>query len=172
MSVWPSDIEAQSIKDKVKETYHHPRLAEANVALSFNDSKPFVGDRFNWGKTSKFSSADRIWQGKQYDFHISLPADSWHSILNSTQREAWIDLHLSRCQVEYVPVMLEFNGKKKPEKDEWGRVQYTTEVKVDDEGRPKYKLEPLCLEIFAENASRYKCWIQALLDFKSVLQKV
>ena len=172
MIVWPASNEVLDIVLKVKEKYHHPRLQEANVALSFNDSKPFLNGRFNWGKTSKFAAAAKIWQAKKYDFQISLPADSWHSILNADQREAWIDLHLTRCQVDWVPVTVEENGKKKPVKDEWGRVQLTDEMKRDADGEPKWKLWPLDLEVFQGNVLRYGCWCEDLLDFQAVIHNV
>lgn len=172
MIVWPANNEVQSIVEKVKTTHHFKRLQEASIAISFNDSKAFVNGRFNWGKTSKFSPVAKIWHAKKYDFQISLPSDLWHSILNADQREAWIDLHMTRCQVEYVPITVEENGKKKPVKDEWGRTQYTDEIKRDEDGEPKWKLWPLDLEVFQDNVLRYGCWCQDLLDFQNVIHQV
>jgi hypothetical protein len=95
--------------------------------------------------------------------------DLWHSVLKGNQREAYLDLQLSRCGVEYLPEEIEENGKKKPIKDEWGRVQYTQEVKVDDEGNPKWKVVPLDLEVFADNVRRYGLWCDDLLELKDAI---
>lgn len=173
MLVWQVNSEIQNILESIKSTYHHPRLEEASIAMSFNDGKSFVGGRFNWGKLSKFSSLAKLWhpENKRYDFHISFPADSWHGLLNSEQRKAWIDLHLCRCQVEYVPVTVEVNGKKKTQKDEWGRVQFTSEIKRDEEGSPKWKVIPMDLGVFQENVMRFGCWCQDLFELKSAIEK-
>jgi hypothetical protein len=169
MLVWECNQETKNLLLKVKDK--HKRLAEANVALSFNDGKAFTGGRFNWGKVVKFSPLAKLWHPSDatYDFHISLPADSWHSLLSGDQREAWLDLHLTRCQVEYVPVMIEVNGKKFPEKDEWGRTKYTDEIKRDEEGNPKWRVSPLDLMVFVDNVSRYGLWSQDLVDFKETI---
>lgn len=173
MLVWPASSDVVGLMNSVRERYHLPRLEEANIALSFNDSKPFVGGRFNWGKTSKFSPHAKVWHPKdsRYDFQISLPSDAWHSVLDGKQREAWLDLHLSRCQVEYVPETAVENGKKVSIKDEWGRVQYTDEIRRDDEGNPRWKLDPLDLNVFQENVLRYGCWCPILLDFGSAVHE-
>lgn len=173
MLVWEVSSEVQAVVEEIKTKNHFKRLQEAQIAVSFNEGKPFVKGRFNWGKTSKFSSFAKIWhpKNKRYDFHISMPSDAWHSVLNASQREAWIDLHLTRCQVEYVPITVEEDGKKKPAKDEWGRVQYTEEIKRDDEGNPKWLVVPLDLNVFQENVFRYGCWCQDLLDFKAAIHQ-
>lgn len=167
MLVWHANNEVQDIVREIKEKSHCPRLEEANIATSFNDGKPFKDGQFNWGRVVKFSPEAKIWhpKDKRYDFHISIPSDSWHSILNGSQRVAWLDLLITRCQVDYVPVFTEENGKQKPVKDEWGRIQYTDEIKRDDEGVPKWKLHPLDLSVFQSNVSRHGCWLQDLLDF-------
>jgi hypothetical protein len=66
-----------------------------------------------------------------------------------------LDLHLARCEVEYIARLDENN---KPVKDEWGRVDYTNEVKLDDEGRPKWKLLPFDLLVCSRNIKRYGLW--------------
>ncbi len=171
-AVWPASDEVLKIVDDIKNKYHYPRLAAANIAVSFVESKAFVRDRFNWGKASKFNSAAKIWHpaNKRYDFLITLSSDVWQ-LLNPFQREAWIDLHLTCCQVEYEPEMIEENGKKKPKKDDWGRVVYSTTIKADKEGDPKWKMQKLDLLIYQDNAGRYGCWCQDLLDLKTTLKE-
>lgn len=145
--------------DEVK-TKHHPHLEQAQIALCFADTKPFVKGRFNWGKTSKFSDFARIWQGKKYDFWIQISVDVWYSVLNDEQREALLDLHLSRCAVEYEPLTEMVNGKKVKIKDEFGRLKFSEDMKYDDEGNPKWKVDPLDLEVFAQNVRRYGLWCE------------
>lgn len=169
MLVWCAPAEVFDLVNTVKKKWHLPRLEEAEIAISFNDSKPFKNGRFNWGKTAKFSSLAKLWHSKKYDFHISLCADAWLTVLKASQREALIDLHLTRCVVEYMPETIEENGKKHPVKDEWGRVQFTNEIKKDDDGIPKWKIDPLDLNVFQENVIRYGVWCQDLLDFKSAI---
>jgi Putative phage metallopeptidase len=171
MLLWHADKDILQILDKVKTQYHHPRLEQASVALCFNDSSPFLKGRFNWGKTSKFSAVSKLFQDKKYDFLISLCGDAWHSVLASEQREALLDLHLTRCEAEYEAEIIEENGKKIPVKDKWGRIQYTNVMKVDDEGFPRWKVLPLDLDTFTENVVRFGCWCQNLLDFKSAIKQ-
>lgn len=169
MLFWTAPQEVLELADSIRTHHHLPRLEEASIAVSFSDRKPFIGGRFNWGKTSKFSPSAKIWQHKKYDFHISLPADTWHSLLDGNQREAWLDLHLTRCTVEYVPATVLENGKKIPRKDEFGRIEYTNEIKRDDEGFPKWKILPLDLFVFQENVSRFGCWCRDLTEFQQIL---
>lgn len=168
MEVWAADAEVFELLSKVKEK-HHTRLLEANIAVAFVDSKPFTKGRFNWGKAIKFKPSMKVWQDVKYDFLITICCDAWDLILDAEQREALLDLHLECCQVEYVPEMENVNGKQKPVKDKWGRLVYTEEVKLDDSGEPKWKVEPLDLHIFQKNVKRFGCWCQDLLDLKTVL---
>lgn len=173
MNVWSANNEVFSLVDKIKNLHHHPRLQLATVAVEFNDGKPFIRDRFNWGKVSKFSASAKLWmpKDKRYDFLISLPGDGWNGVLNAEQREAWLDLHLACCSAEYKPMVVEENGKKKPVKDDFGRIQYSDEMRFDDMGNPKWKKLPLDLNTFQDNVQRYGCWSQDLLDFRSVLNE-
>lgn len=163
-----STNEVVAILSDVIQLHHQPRLADARIAICFDDSKPFLRNKLNLGKVTKFSPLARLWQGSQYDFCLSIPMDLWHSVLKGSQRAAYLDLQLTRCTVEYKPEEIEENGKKKKVKDEWGRVQYTQEVKTDDEGNPKWKVVPLDLEVFADNVRRYGLWMDSLEELASV----
>ncbi len=170
-AVWQANLEVEQLVEKVRLKHHVPRLATASVAVCFTDSKPFVHGRFNWGKVNKFSTIAKLYQSKSYDFLITLCADAWLSILGEKQREALVDLHLERCQVDYEPLTVEVNGKKQPVKDEWGRVQVSDVVKTDDDGVPKWKVYPLDLLVFQRNVMRYGCWSEDMIDFKSAIDK-
>lgn len=169
MQVWVADSDVFSLIEKVKTQYHCPRLEDASIAASFVDAKPFIRERFNWGKVSKFAPAAKLWHEKKHDFLITLCDAAWH-ILSESQKEALIDLHLNCCQVEYKPEMIGENGKQKPAKDDWGRIVYTNQVKFDEDGNPKWKVLPLDITMFQENVVRYGCWCQDLLDLKTAIE--
>jgi hypothetical protein len=154
--------------EKVK-SKHHTRLGDVQIAVCLSDTKPFKKDRFNWGKVSKFSEFNRLWQKKKYDFCIEISVDVWYQILDEGQREALLDLHLTRCTADYEPAVQVINGKKVAIKDEWGRVQYSDQFKYDDEGNPKWKVDPLDLEVFASNFSRYGLWCEHFESLKKAV---
>lgn len=151
----------------------HPHLAEATFAVEFVDSKPFVKDRLNLGKVSKFSGAAKLWhpKDKKYDFCISLCADVWQGIMKKDmQHRAWLDLRLCQCQVEYEPETIEENGKKKVVKDDWGRVSYTDVIRRDDAGRPVWKVVPADIKVISQNIKRYGLWYEDLEELTFVLK--
>lgn len=168
MEMWPASGEVLELVEKVKQQYHLPRLVEARITVSFEDSKPFINGRFNWGKVSKFPKVAKIRQpaDKRIDFSVILSADAWVSVLNASQREAWLDLCLERCQVKYKPVTVEENGKKHTVRDEWGRVQYTDTVITDNDGIPVWQIAPLDIHVLQANVIRYGCWCVDLLAFR------
>lgn len=151
---------------------NHPHLEQALIALEFVDSKPFIKDKVNLGKVSRFSKATQLWfsQDAQYNFLISVCADVWYGILKETQREALLDLHLTRCGVAYEPETVVINGKKTTVKDEFGRVEYTDQIKTDDEGRPVWKLSPLDIGVITSNIRRYGLWYDDLLELKDAIK--
>lgn len=176
LAPWTADKAVVDLFNEVKNKYHGTRLAEAEIAVCFVDSKPFVKGRFNWGKVRRFQAVDKLWHSdqKRYDFLIMLCSDAWNNVLGSMQREALADLHLTRCSVDYEPVEEEttVNGvvKKKIVKDDWGRIEYTQEIKRDkDTGEPKWKIEPLDLHVFSGNVQRYGVWCEELLNFKEAM---
>lgn len=173
---WAAGLDVVTLFEKVKKSHHHPRLEEATIAVCFADTKPFIKGRFNWGKVRRFNPLDKLFQGDKYDFLVVLCATAWQGVLKEDfKKEALVDLHLSRCSVEYVPVTRteEKHGveKKIVEKDEWGRIEYTDEIKRDDEGNPKWRVLPLDLHVFAENAARYGVWCDELLTVKEALEE-
>lgn len=170
MIVWQANEEIFNLLNKIKEQHHHPRLERAAVAVCFNESKPFKKGRFNWGNVSKFSSVSRIWQQKPYDFCLTLSSDAWVGVLDNSQKEAWLDLCLTRCDVEYKPVVTVENGKSIPVKDEFGRIEYTDEIKEDKESFPLWRVNPLGVEVIQSNVKRYGTWCQDFLDLKEVLE--
>lgn len=171
VTTWKAPNEVRELANGLIEKYH-PHLKDAKIAIGFSDSKVFTRGRFNWGKVSKFSKLNKLWQAKheKYDFCILLCADAWYKFLTDLQKEALLDLCLSRCQVEYEPASVEKNGKKVVIKDEWGRVEYTDKIKFDDEGEPVWKVAPLSIGVFSHNIKRYGLWCEDLINLKYAIE--
>lgn len=159
--------------DEVK-AKHHPHLAQATIALEFVESKAYIKDEINFGKVAKFGSATKLWfpDHAKYDFLISLCADVWFGLLNNQQREALLDFRLSSCKVEYIPNTVVVNGKKQVIKDEFGRIEYTDQIKTDDEGKPVWKLANFGLAVVVENVKRYGIWYDGLLELKQAIDQL
>lgn len=169
-AIWKAKQEVIDLLENVKEKHHHPRLQVASVVACFADSKPFIKNRFNWGSVKKFSPFQTLWLSQKHTFCITLCADLWHDILNDLQREALLDLHLTRCEPVFVPETVEENGKKKVIKDDWGRVQFTDQVKLDEDGNPKWQIAPLDIVVITKNVQRYSLWTEELVDFAKVIK--
>lgn len=171
-TVWKATDDILELIDSVKKKHHCPRLQDADFVACFDDCKPFVKNKLNLGKVSKFSNLAKLWQNKNHDFCFIIPIDLWRDILSkSEQKEAYIDLLLSRCTMEFMPSVVEVNGKKEKVKDDWGRIQYTETPKLDSEGNYRWIVLPLDLEIYTENVRRYGLWLDQFLEFKSAIQE-
>lgn len=171
MNAWKAPADILAMVDDVKQRHHAQRLGPASVAVAFDDSKPFLKNKINLGKVTKFNAFSKLWQNTRHDFCLTIPSDLWVSVLNSTQREAYLDLQLTRCEVEYYPEIAVENGKKKPIKDDWGRIQYTDKMKTDDAGDPKWKVVPLDLEVLIKNVRRYGPWLDELTELKEAIDR-
>lgn len=169
---WKASQDIVDLVNEIKNKYHLPRLEHASIAVVIKDEKPFVNDKLNLGKVSKFSLSAKMWHQNPYDFCITIRSDLWPDFLNEDQKRAYIDLQLTRCQVEYVPETTEINGKKKPSKDEWGCIKFTNEIKLDNDGNPKWKVSNLDLEVLTSNIRRYGLWHDELLEFKETIAHV
>jgi hypothetical protein len=76
---------------------------------------------------------------------------------------------LTRLDMEYLPETVEDNGKKQKVIDEFGRIQYSKIAKTDKNGNIKWKIEPLDLEVFANNVSRYGLWQEDLFKLHEAM---
>ncbi len=163
---WKASEEVHTLLNQVKKKNHSPKLDHASIGVAFEESKPFKKNgSLNWGKTLKFSHLNKLWMAPLYDFCIVIPSDIWHDILSVEQKEPYLDLRLTCCDVEYEPETVMENNKKVVVKDEYGRVTYTNKIKFDDEGKPKWKVLPLDLHTYSKNVGRYGLWCNDLLDF-------
>lgn len=174
-SIWHAPSNILDLLDTIKNKYHSDRLqtssGDCKISLALSDSKPFISGRLNWGKIKKFNNFNKIWMNKDYDYCIVLCADVWNEILSSKQKEAIIDLHLSRIKPQYEPNTVLEDGKKKVVKDDMGRIEYTSNIKLDKEGNPKWTVDPLDLQIFTSNARRYGFWCEDLDNFQKVVEE-
>ena len=170
MSAWKAPEEVASLLAKVKSQHHNPRLEGARIAITFDESKVFVKNKLNLGKITKFTPIAQLYQRERYDFCITLSSDLWANVLkDEAKREALIDLHLTRLDMEYNPETREENGKKIKVTDEWGRLVMSKEPKCDKEGNVKWKIDPLDLEVFAKNVGRYGLWLDDLFLLKDAM---
>src|SRR5262252_14220 len=169
---WKASADVQESMLAVKRAHHSPRLDQAAVAVCFEDSKPFIRNKLNLGKVLKFSDLSKLWHGQKLDFCLVLCSDVWYSLLVDLGREALLDLQLTRCEVEYLPVTVEVNGRKKVVKDEWGRVQYTNQMRFNDVGDPVLRVEILGPPVFASNVRRYGLWFDDLVDLQHAIVHV
>lgn len=168
MDGWIAPAEVIDLINKLKEQYHHPRLEEAKITASFQDSKPFTNNQINLGKVSKLSPLVKL--HVDFDFSLIICADVWQEVFNAKQKEAYLDLQLSRCSVAYEKEFVVENGKKHPVKDEFGRIKYSTTILRDKNDLPKWKLLPLDLEVFSGNVRRYGLWYDGLQEFKEAIE--
>lgn len=67
---WKAPQEIVDLVDEIKNKSHLPRLEAASIAVVIKDEKPFVNDKLNLGKVSKFSLSAKMWHQKPHDFCI------------------------------------------------------------------------------------------------------
>lgn len=168
-SLTKASAEITQLLALVKSKHHSPRLDECHIAVCLEDSKAFVKNKLNLGKMSKFSPAAQLWQKEKFDFCLIIPVDLWVNVLQGETREAYLDLMLTRLDMEYLPETVEENGKKQKVTDEFGRIQYSKIGKTDKDGNIKWKIEPLDLEVFAKNVSRYGLWQEDLFKLHEAM---
>lgn len=174
MSLGPIKAPPQVIEilDNVRNKFH-PHLEQAKIAVEFVATKAYVKNEINLGQVKKFGKAAKLWMPlhEKYDFLISLCTDVWYDILNNDQREALLDLLVSRCQVEMLPNVVVENGKNKVVKNQHGLIEYTDQMKTDDEGFPVWKKLPLNIGVISQNIKRYGIWYDDLLVLKEAVEQ-
>jgi len=169
---WKAPDEIMQLLSLVKSKHHSPRLDDCRIAICLDEGKAFVKNKWNLGKLSKFSPTAKLYQREKYDFCLIVPLELWSSALQPDAKEAYIDLMLTRLDMEYIPEVIEENGKKINVIDEFGRFQYSKVPKTDKEGNIKWKVDPLDLEVFAKNVRKYGLWQDDLLDMKEAILAV
>ena len=168
---WTAPEIVNQLLEKVFDKHHGERLVNLKISVSFDDSKPFSKNKMNLGKLVKVRDLDKLHMSVKYDYYVVVSSDLWHSALNDHQREAYIDLHLTRLSPEYQPVTVVEGKKKKVVKDQWGRVEYTTDLKLDANGDTIWRVAPIDLYVCAENARKYGLWLEAMEEFDAACRQ-
>lgn len=155
--MWVGDDLVQMKLANVKES--HSRLEGAGVVICFADAKAFKDGRMNWGKVAKTNPLTKALTANvgEFEFVITIPFETWQ-FLNNEQKNALLDLHLSRCTPVYLPKTEVVNGKKIPVQDEYGKIEYTDEYKLDKDGCIIWKVLQLDLPIFVDNVKKHGAW--------------
>ncbi len=175
MSIWelePNSTPYAIMKKLIAKNHTH--LLDAKIIIYANDKNKLKGNNIIIADASK--SSHKMKASTCSDFNITLYMTAW-SELNQSQQEACMDHELSHCGVCYLPITEQIGtpnkkGKVKTKivKDEFGRVQYSNEIKRDPQtGQPKWKLIPHDLEEFRDIVERHGIWDDSLKSFKEIM---
>jgi hypothetical protein len=168
-TVWPATHDVFDKLQEVKDKYHS-NLGEISVVVEFSDAKPFKVNRLNLGNVRKFSCANKIWQKGDFDFCITIVGEVWQDILQGDeQHNAILDLHLTRIEPVCVPQIIVENKKRHAVKDEFGRIVFTEEQKLDKNGNPMWRIVPIDLGVLSQNIRRFGYWFEDLVEFRDNL---
>ena len=168
--IWPADNAIISLLEYVKTQAHLPRLADVRIDVSMTDGPAFTKDRINLGRVAKVPECYRMRQKIPADFCITISGGTWGEVFKTElQRQALLDLHLTRIQPVYTNEVVIENKKKVVVKDEWGRTKHTDIVKLDKNGEPMWTIDPLDLRTITRNIRRYGLWFEDLLECSSVI---
>ncbi|MFW5793999.1 MAG: putative metallopeptidase [Bacillota bacterium] len=176
MSIWELEQNHNiysTLRDLIRTNHSH--LVEANISIYFCDKNKLKSNQAVIADTSKSSS--KLKASTNADFTITIYMNAWDS-LNPEQKIACLDHELCHCSVHYEPVKEAVGGGRggrqrfKIVKDELGRTQYTNEIKRNEEGEPKWKLETHDLEEFRSIVDRHGIWDENIRSFKEALDHV
>lgn len=175
MSIWelPKECFEYNILSEMIEKYHH-HLKEAKIILYGCDKNKVDGNMVRFADASKASN--KMKASVDADFTITLYMMPWGD-LSIEQKKACMDHELNHCGVHYEPYKEQVGSSKrgKPRfkvvKDDYGRKQFTDEIKRDENGIPKWRLVPHDLEEFRDIIARWGCWDDSIQAFKDVLNK-
>ena len=173
MAVWPADSSVTGLLEQVRNQAHLPRLADVKVDVTLTDGPPFVKDRINLGKVTKVPECYRMRQKEPADFEITISGGVWGEMfVADKQRRALLDLHLTRIQPVFTPEIVVENKKRVIVKDEFGRVQYSQDVKLDKNGEPIWRIDPIDIKTIMQNIRRYGFWFDDLQECRSVVLEI
>ena len=164
--VWPAPEEVFEILQNVKDKAH-PQLENVAVVVELSDAQRFKNNRLNLGNVRKFSNANKIWQKGDFDFCITVVGEVWQEILRGPQREAILDLHLSRIEPVCEPEVIIENKKRIICKDDFGRIIFTETQKLDKNGAPRWRIVPI-LDVLAQSIRRYGYWFDELIELRKI----
>lgn len=137
-SIWEAPADIRRAAEQIK-LEHHPHLANASLWVLCSDGKAIRNNQLLVTQSKKCTQTEKLSSG--HDFKLIVMAEAW-SALPDAARKVALDEALCRCGVKYVPQTVEVNGRKEVVKDEIGRVIYTDQIEYDNEGRPRWKINP------------------------------
>ncbi len=175
MAIWEleSNLDLYTMLHELIGRYHS-RLEEAKIVLYANDKNKNRANKIIIAEASKASS--KMKASTNADFTIMVYMTPW-SDLNMTQKRACLDHELCHCGVHFEPVKEAAGGTRsgrprlKVVRDDYGRVQYTNEIKRNENGEPKWRLLPHDLEEFRDIVARHGIWDKDIQSFKEVLDR-
>lgn len=166
MSLWQAPEEIRKLVEEIRDDNHHP-IGSASFWVLVSDGKGLRDNRIQITQSRKCTSSEKLATG--HDFKIIVVAETWANLTDAQRRTA-LDEALCRCGVQYVPEMVEVNGKKIPLKDEQGRIIYTNEIAYDREGNPRWKINRPDAEVFFSMILRHKRYNEEIDNTLRILE--
>ncbi len=175
MAIWEleQDSSAHSILSELICNYHS-HLEEAKIVIYCSDKNKVRANKIVIADASKAPA--KLKASINADFTITLYMMPWGD-LNTSQKRACLDHELYHCGVHYEPVKEQVGQSRQGRprmqvvRDEYGRVQYTNEIKRDVNGEPKWRLIPHDLEEFDEIVERHGRWDESIQSFSEALNR-
>lgn len=169
MSIWElaEDSLEYSLMNEIIARYHQT-LQEAKIILYGCDKNRIRDGQVVIAKAEKSSQKMKASAGS--DFTITMHMMPWGD-LTLDQKKACMDHELTHCGVQFEPIKERVGTKWKVVKDEYGRKQYTNDIKRDENGIPKWKLVSHDLEEFNNIVLKHGVWDQNIKSFKEALEK-
>jgi len=175
MAIWELDAtsELYPMVGRLVERYHS-HLSEARITLYANDKNRNKANKIIIAEASKASA--KMKASTNADFTLTVYMTPW-SDLTMSQKKACLDHELCHCGVHYEPVKEAVGSGRggrqrfKVVRDEYGRIQYTNEIKRNENGEPKWRLLPHDLEEFRDIVARHGIWDEDIQAFKEVLDR-
>ena len=175
MAMWEleQDNPIYTIMNRLVSSYHS-HLAEAKIVIYASDKNRTKANRIVIADASKAPA--KLKASTNADFTITLYMTPWGD-LNVEQRDACLDHELSHCGVHYEPCQEQVGQSRQGRprmqvvRDEYGRIQYTNEIKRDENDEPKWRLLPHDLEEFGDVVERHGRWDEAIQSFSEALNR-
>lgn len=175
MPIW--ELEDNSpVYSTISELVHnyHSHLEEAKFIVYCSDKNNNKANKVVIAEASKAPA--RLKASTNADFTITLYMMPWGD-LNMDQKRACLDHELYHCSVHYEPVKEQIGQSRQGRarmqivRDEYGRIQYTDEIKRNESGEPKWRLISHDLEEFDEIVERYGRWDESIQSFSEALNR-
>lgn len=153
---------------------YHTHIAEAKIVIYCSDKNRTRANKIIIADASKAPA--KLKASTSADFTITLYMMPWGD-LDTNQKRACLDHELYHCGVHYEPVQEQIGqsrqGRQRMQvvRDEYGRIQYTNEIKRNENGEPKWRILPHDLEEFCDIVERYGRWDESIQSFSDALDR-